>query len=100
MTMTYGRWAARASAVDSWYRRGSDCARVEISTLAQSDPRLYQLSTADARAAHRPYVIVIDSARFKVSPACGRALSMIRYLIDRWPDVTFIHREPFPYRQI
>ena len=69
-----------------------------ISTLAQSDPRLYRSSTADAMAAHRPYVIVIDSARFKVSPACGRALSMIRYLIDRWPDVTFIHLEPFPYR--
>ena len=43
-------------------------------------------------------MIVIDSARFKVSPACGRALSMIRYLIDRWPDVAFIHLEPFPYR--
>ncbi len=69
-----------------------------ISTQPQSDPRLYQSSTADARAAGRPYVIVIDSARFKVSPACGRALSMIRYLIDRWPDVTFIHLEPFPYQ--
>ena len=69
-----------------------------ISTQPQSDPRLYQASTADARAAHRPYVIVIDSARFKVSPACGRALTMIRYLIDRWPDVTFIHLEPFPYQ--
>jgi hypothetical protein len=69
-----------------------------ISTQPQSDARLYQSSTADARAAGRPYVIVIDSARFKVSPACGRALSMIRYLIDRWPDVTFIHLEPFQYQ--
>ena len=60
--------------------------------------RLYQSSTADARAAGRPYVIVIDSARFKVSPACGRAISMVRYLIDRWPGVTFIHLEPFPYQ--
>ena len=69
-----------------------------ISTQPQSDVRLYQSSTADARAAGRPYVIVIDSARFKVSPACGRAISMVRYLIDRWPDVTFIHLEPFPYQ--
>ena len=69
-----------------------------ISTQPQSDPRLYRSSTADARASRRPYVIVIDSARFKVSPACGRALSMIRYLIDRWPGVTFIHLEPFPYQ--
>ncbi len=69
-----------------------------ISTQPQSDVRLYQSSTADARAAGRPYVIVIDSARFKVSPACGRAIAMVRYLIDRWPDVTFIHLEPFPYQ--
>ena len=48
------------------------------------DLRFYQASTADARAAGRPYVLVVDSARFKVSPACGRALSMIRYLLDRW----------------
>ena len=69
-----------------------------ISTQPQSDVRLYQSSTADARAAGRPYVIVIDSARFKVSPACGRAISMVRYLVDRWPGVTFIHLEPFPYQ--
>ncbi len=68
-----------------------------ISTQPQSDARFYQASIADARAAGRPYVIVIDSARFKVSPACGRAISMVRYLIDRWPGVTFVHLEPFPY---
>jgi protein SCO1 len=71
-----------------------------ISTLPQADARLYQSSTADARAAGRPYVLVIDSARFKVSPACGRALSMIRYMLDRWPDVTFIHLEPFEYQLV
>jgi hypothetical protein len=47
----------------------------------------------------KPYVIVIDSARFKVSPECGRALTMIRYLLDRWGDrAVFIHLEPFEYR--
>jgi hypothetical protein len=41
---------------------------------------------------------VVDSARFKVSPACGRALAMISYLVDRWGDeVTFVHLEPFRY---
>ncbi len=71
-----------------------------VSTLPQADVRLYQASTADARAAGRAYVLVIDSARFKVSPACGRALSMIRFLLDRWTDVQFIHLEPFEYRII
>ena len=50
--------------------------------------------------AGRPYVLVIDSNRFRVSPACGRAISMIGYLLDRWDDVTFIHLEPFEYQVI
>jgi hypothetical protein len=63
--------------------------------------RLSQTSTADALAMGKPYVIVIDSARFKVSPECGRALSMIRYLLDRWGDrAVFIHLEPFEYQVI
>jgi protein SCO1/2 len=66
----------------------------------QADERLYATSIADARKAGRPYVLVIDSNRFRVSPACGRALSMIRYLLDRWPDVTFSHLEPFVYQVI
>jgi hypothetical protein len=69
-----------------------------VSTLPGADARLYGASTRDARAAGRPYVLVVDSARFKVSPACGRALSMIRFLLDRWTDVSFIHVEPFEYQ--
>ncbi len=70
-----------------------------VTTQPNPDLRLSRTSTADARAAGKPYVIVIDSARFKVSPACGRALTMIRYLLDRWGDeVVFIHLEPFEYR--
>ena len=64
------------------------------------DDRLYTTSTADALAAGKPYVLVIDSNRFRVSPACGRAITMIRYLLDRWPDVAFIHLEPFVYQVI
>lgn len=71
-----------------------------ISTLPQADQRMYRESTADARAAGKPYVLVVDSARFKVSPACGRALSMVRYLLDRWPGVSFIHLEPFEYQLV
>ncbi len=69
-----------------------------ITTQPQPDPRLSQASTSDARAAGRPYVIVIDSARFRVSQLCGTAIVMIRYLVDRWQDsVDFIHLEPFAY---
>jgi hypothetical protein len=68
-----------------------------VTTQPQPDLRMSQTSTADARAAGKPYVLVMDSARFKVSPACGRALTMARYLLDRWTDVPFIHLEPFEY---
>jgi protein SCO1/2 len=69
-----------------------------VTTQPQPDMRLIQTSTSDARAAGRPYVIVIDSARFRVSPLCGKALVMVRYLIDRWQDsVDFISLEPFIY---
>ena len=72
-----------------------------VTTQPDPDLRLSQTSTSDARAAGKPYVLVIDSARFKISPACGRALTMIRYLLDRWADdVVFIHLEPFEYQVI
>jgi hypothetical protein len=70
---------------------------IAVTTQPQPDLRLSTTSTADARAAGKPYVLVVDSARFKVSPACGRALTMVRYLLDRWTDLPFIHLEPFEY---
>src|SRR3989304_804597 len=54
-------------------------------------------STADALAAHQPFVLVVDSVGFKVTPACGKALALAKYLVDRWPDVPFIHLEPYRY---
>jgi protein SCO1/2 len=71
-----------------------------VTTQINPDLRFSQTSTADSLAAGRPYVLIVDSARFKVSPACGRALTMARYLLDRWPNVTFIHLEPFEYQLI
>jgi protein SCO1 len=68
-----------------------------ISTDPQPDPRLYSTSTTDALAEHRPFVLVIDSYRFRVTSACGKALGMATYLLDRWTDVPFIHLEPFGY---
>ncbi|MFI5255316.1 MAG: hypothetical protein ACHQ15_07660, partial [Candidatus Limnocylindrales bacterium] len=48
-------------------------------------------------AAHTPFVLVLDSAKFRVTAVCGRALVMAKYLLDRWPQVIFIHDEPFRY---
>jgi hypothetical protein len=68
-----------------------------ITTVRDPDLRLSRTSTAQATAAGRPYVLLIDSARFETTPACGRALTIVQYLVDRWPDVTFIHLEPYKY---
>ena len=71
-----------------------------VTTQPNPDLRFSQTSTADSLAAGKPYVLIVDSSRFRVSPACGRALVMTRYLLDRWPDVTFVHLEPFEYQII
>jgi protein SCO1 len=71
-----------------------------VTTDPAPDLRLSQTSTVDALAAHRPFVLVIDSSRFRVSPVCGRAIIMARYLLDRWRDIAFIHLEPYRYQVI
>ena len=68
-----------------------------VSTDPIADLRLYRHSTTDVLADHVPFVLVMDSTKFRVTTACGKALVMARYLLDRWPDVTFIHHEPFVY---
>jgi protein SCO1 len=68
-----------------------------VTTDPAPDLRLSQRSTTDALADGQPFVLVIDSTKFRVSPACGRAIIMARYLLDRWPTVGFIHLEPYVY---
>jgi hypothetical protein len=74
---------------------GGDATRV--TTDPAPDLRLSRRSTVDALAEGKPFVLVLDSNRFKVSPACGRAIVLVRYLLDRWRDVDFIHHEPYRY---
>ena len=68
-----------------------------VTTDPAPDLRLSQTSTVDALAAGQPFVLVADSTRFRVSPACGRAIVMARYLLDRWRNIPFIHLEPYRY---
>ena len=68
-----------------------------VTTDPAPDLRLSRRSTVDALADGKPFVLVIDSTKFRVSPACGRAVIMARFLLDRWRDVEFIHLEPYRY---
>lgn len=68
-----------------------------VTTDPAPDPRLTAMSTADALAAGEPFVLVVDSYSYKVTPACGKAVVMAKQLVHRWTDVPFIHHEPYRY---
>jgi protein SCO1/2 len=70
---------------------------LRVTTDPVPDLRMSRTSTADALAAGEPFVLVVDSVRFKVTPACGKALGLAKYLQDRWPEASFIHLEPYAY---
>ena len=70
---------------------------LRVTTDPAPDLRLSETSTADALAAREPFILVVDSIRFKVTPACGKALTLAKYLVYRWPMTTFIHLEPYAY---
>ena len=71
-----------------------------VTTDPAPDLRLSERSTSDALTAGQPFVLVVDSTKFRVSPACGRAIIMARFLLDRWRDVAFVHLEPYRYSVI
>ncbi len=68
-----------------------------VTTDPLPEPRLSATSTVDALATGSPFVLVVDSYQFKVTPACGRAVVMAKALVDRWTTVPFIHLEPYRY---
>ena len=68
-----------------------------VTTDPLPDPRLSATSTVDALADGKPFVLVVDSVRFRVTPVCGRAVVMAKQLLDRWRTVPFIHHEPYRF---
>ena len=71
--------------------------RWAVTTDPAPDLRLSTTSTVDALAEGAPFVLVADSVRFRVSPACGKAVVMARYLRRPLAGGRFIHLEPFRY---
>lgn len=71
-----------------------------VTTDPAPDLRLTRTSTADALAAREPFVLVVDSIRFKVTQACGKAVVLAKRALDRWPTVPFINLEPYRYTVI
>jgi hypothetical protein len=67
----------------------------EISTDKHPDPAFYQVSIADALESGKPFVVVFATPEFCVSQTCGPMLDIVRDVSDAFPDMTFIHVEPY-----
>jgi protein SCO1/2 len=74
---------------------GGDAALVTTDPLPEL--RLSRYSTTDALASGQPWVLIVDSVRFKVTQACGKAVGLGKFMVDRWPQLMFIHLEPYLY---
>ena len=66
-----------------------------ITSDPDPDPRLYEATAADAVGSGRPSVIVFATPAFCVSRTCGPALDTAKALIDRYPDVNWVHVEVY-----
>jgi hypothetical protein len=67
----------------------------KISTDPNPDPHFYETSEDAALAAHKPFVLVFATPAFCQSATCGPALDHVKTLFALYPDVTFIHVEPY-----
>jgi hypothetical protein len=67
----------------------------KISTDPKPDPRFYAISEDAALAAHKPFVLVFATPAFCQTAMCGPALDHVKALVALYPDVAFIHVEPY-----
>jgi hypothetical protein len=67
----------------------------QISTDPSPDPHFYAVSEDAALAAHKPFVLVFATPAFCQTAECGPALDHVKTLFPLYPDVTFIHVEPY-----
>jgi hypothetical protein len=67
----------------------------EISTDTHPDPRFYTSTVTAAIASHEPFVVVFATPKFCVSAVCAPTLNIVKKASKDYPDVTFIHVEPY-----
>ena len=69
-----------------------------LTAAAHPNPDFYRWSVDDALAAGIPFALVLDSAGFRETPACGAALTTLHRLAGEVPNVAVIHAEPYATR--
>jgi hypothetical protein len=67
----------------------------QLSTDPDPDPALYETSVKDALAAGKPFVLIFATPAFCATAQCGPTLDRVKPLVADFPDVTFIHAEPY-----
>ncbi|MFN8623545.1 MAG: hypothetical protein U0869_22630 [Chloroflexota bacterium] len=72
-----------------------DAGIAAISSVASPPPALYAESARRALADGRPFLLVIDTASFPTSDACGGAIGHVLHLATEFPDLLMIHAEPY-----
>lgn len=71
-----------------------------LTTDAHPRREFYERSVDQALADGLPFMLVLDSASFRESEACGGALAILHGLAGRFPSVAIIHAEPFETRVV
>lgn len=66
-----------------------------LSTDTNADPRFYTTTVADALAAKQPFVLVFATPAFCQTAQCGPTMDRVKTVADAYPDLTFIHVEPY-----
>lgn len=67
----------------------------EISTDDHPDPRLYEITVAEAVTSGRPSIIVFATPRFCTTGVCGPTLDDVKAMMPAHPGVNFLHVEVF-----
>lgn len=70
----------------------------QLTSDINPDPALYQLTIADAIAAHKPFLVAFATPGYCQSATCGPNISVIKKLKDEFSQqMNFIHVEVYPY---
>ena len=82
-------------APESITKTSADGSMAEISTDTDPDPRMYEMTVAEAVTSGRPSVIVFATPAFCTSATCGPSLDIAKSLIDEFPGINWVHVEVF-----
>ena len=72
---------------------GGDVAKLSSDT--HPNAAFYEVSEADALAAHKPFALVFATPKFCASQLCGPQLDTVKAIAKSYPSVTFINVEPY-----